>query len=368
MTTRRRRAAARGSSKVGEPTLQLGRRGVLGWGALGSLAVLGLPYGARAEDTPPDEPTAGVSSRTLPAGRSTVEVTLPARSFVTLALLGPPHSLLGLSVVGTGPSARALRSRVPLEEDGLLPRAMNTLTADAETLTLIVDVVDPVRFTVAATAEDDDAPPRDARGARRLVGLPTPRSTREGYMLIPAGRYVFARIDVVKSLRLAFDAARKRFDLEPIGVSEASQWDGRRPKSDRGEVRHISHDGGCDVDLALPALDTFPSTVRDHCRRVWLDPTHSGCAAGTAKGVDFERLTYLLGTLCDEAPGRVVKVFMDDVYRREVIRIAPTQFDKKWIKDDARNALSEEGVLVASPWHTDHVHVRFAGEKARALF
>lgn len=351
-----------------DPALFLNRRRLLGLGALGPLTLAGLDAGASGnpDDTPPE--IEGVSSQVLPAGRTSVELTLPARSFVTLALLGPQHSLLGLSVVGAGPTARALRSRVPLEEDGLLPRTLNALTTDAETLSLIVDVVDPVRLTLAVTAEDDDAPPRSAAGARRLVGMPTPRSPRDGYMLLSAGRYVFARIDVVKSLRLAFDAARKRFDLEPIGVSEASQWNGRRPKSDRGEVRHISHDGGCDIDLALPALDTFPSTVRDHCKRVWLDPTHSGCAAGTAKGVDFERLTYLLGTLCDEAPGRILKVFMDDVYRREVVRIAPTQFDKKWIKEDARNALAEDGVLVASPWHTDHVHVRFAGEKARALF
>ena len=166
----------------------------------------------------------------------------------------------------------------------------------------------------------------------------------------------------------AFEKTRKTFDSDPIAISDASQWDGKRPKTDINVVRHISHQGGCDVDIALPANDTFPSTLRDHCRGVRLTEDRFGCSPGTAKGVDFERLAFLLGTFAEEAPGRIVKVFLDDAYRREVIRVAPTLHEKKLIKEAGLVALGEDGVLVASPWHTDHVHVRFSGEKGRSLF
>jgi hypothetical protein len=51
-----------------------------------------------------------------------------------------------------------------------------------------------------------------------------------------------------------------------------------------------------------------------------------------------------------------------------VVRVAPSLHERGFIKDAGVLALAEDGVLVASPWHTDHVHVRFAGEQARTLF
>ena len=41
---------------------------------------------------------------------------------------------------------------------------------------------------------------------------------------------------------------------------------------------------------------------------------------------------------------------------------------RRWIGEEGRAALSEEGILVASPWHTDHFHVRFGGEPGRPTF
>jgi hypothetical protein len=310
----------------------------------------------------------------LPTGRSLVDVVAPAASFVSIAIRGPKHALLGARALGDGRLARSLDRGTTLDEDGLLPRVFSGVTFDdEERVTLLVDVTDPVTVTLVSAPAADDAPPR-LRGpkeepppGRPLVGMPPPRSARAGYVVLGPARYAFARIDVVKSLMLAFEKTRKRFGNDPIAISDMSQWNGRRPKQDLGEVRHISHDGGCDVDLALPASDFLLSDVRDHCKRVFLDPTHAGCAPGTAKGVRFDVLAHLLGALVDEADGRVVKIFVDDVYRREIIREAALLHDKEWIADGARGALSEEGVLVASPWHTDHVHVRFAGERARAL-
>jgi len=34
----------------------------------------------------------------------------------------------------------------------------------------------------------------------------------------------------------------------------------------------------------------------------------------------------------------------------------------KWLGKEAAAARSEDGIIVASPWHTDHFHVRFREE------
>ncbi|MFO0552229.1 MAG: hypothetical protein U0271_27830 [Polyangiaceae bacterium] len=331
------------------------------------------PPAAPPDDTPPDVMDAGHTQRDLPAGRKTLHVRLPAASFATIAILGPKAALLGIDIVG-GPLAKRLRARSPLDEDGLLPRTLSVRTGDLEEeLDLTVDVADSVQVMLALATDADDVEP-SAKGlkngtelARPLIGFPTPSTDADGYQLASSARYVFARIDVVRSLRTAFAKTRKRFKLDPLFLSDASQWNGKRPKTDLAQPHHISHDGGCDVDIGFPANDTFPSTPRDHCRGVLLEPDRFGCSPGTAKGIDFDRLAYFLGILCDEAPGRITKIFIDDVYRREVIRVAPTLYERQWIKEGALVALGEDGVLVASPWHTDHFHVRFAGEKARPL-
>lgn len=345
-------------------------------GALASLLALGLCVPARraaaSEELSPESPRLQI-----PAGRSLISVRFPDDAYATLAIVGPPHALLGLQPIG-GPLAARLRSRDPLDEDGLLPRTLSVLTGPpsergASQIELFVDVTDPVEAALVwAPASDDREPtPRGLKDgseqARALVGFPVPRSSKDGYMIASAARYVFARIDVVKSLQVSFEKARRKYNGDPIAISDASQWDGKRPKSDVSQVRHISHEGGCDVDIAFPANDTVPSTLRDHCRGVRLENDRFGCSPGTARGVDFERLAYLLGTLADEAPGRITKVFLDDVYRRELVRVAPALHERKFIKEAGLLALGEDGVLVASPWHTDHLHVRFAGEKARSL-
>lgn len=346
------------------------RRGLL----LGAASLAMAPLAARASD---GGLTLDVESSplALPAGRSQLVVTAPAASFVSIAIRGPKQALLGARAFGDGLFGKSTKVR-PMDEDGLLPRIFSGQTApgEPEVFSMLVDVVDPVTVALASTLVSEDKEPT-AKGLkdgtespRALIGFPAPTSLRAGYLVGGPARYAFGRVDVVKSLVSAFQKTRKTFASDPIWISDMSQWNGKRPKSDLGEVRHISHEGGCDVDLGLPASDTLDGNVRDHCKRVWLDPTHAGCAPGTAKGVDFERLTYLLGTLADETEGRIAKIFMDDVFRREVIRVAKELRDKGFLKENAMAILSEEGPLVASPWHTDHVHVRFSGERARALF
>ncbi|HTJ85036.1 MAG TPA: hypothetical protein VL400_25130 [Polyangiaceae bacterium] len=308
----------------------------------------------------------------LPAGRTVVRVTVPRATFTTIGLLGPQRTLLGLSMFG-GELARLARSRGPIDEDGLLPRfiAFGPRPAE-ESFDLCVDVVDPVEIRMAVASEADEVAPTQrglARGTekpRPLVSMPIPSGDADGYALGIAARYLFLRVDVARLLLAAFAKTKKKMGGDPIQLSDASQWNGKRPRSDIDVVRHISHEGGCDVDLGLPANDTFPSSVRDHCRGVRLDGEHFGCSPGTAKGVDFSRLAYFLGLLADE--GVLVKVFIDDAYRREVVRAAHELADKGMLGAAATTMLGEDGVLVASPWHTDHFHVRFWGEKGRAPF
>ncbi len=345
-----------------------GRRRVLvGLAGLGAAA---LPVVGRAEGATLSIERPEIA---LAAGRSIFTIVAPPNAFVSIAVTGPREALLGMTFVGEG--ARVLRANTPIDEDGLLPRVVSFQTGDSpEPLAAVVEVVDAALVAMAWATEIDDREPTPkglkdgTEVARPLVGFPAPASDKLGYALAVPGRYLFARVDVVKALVSAFEKTRKRFKSDPIYIGDASQWDGRRPKTDLGEPRHISHDGGCDVDIGIPAIDTFPSSLRDHCRGVRLEVDRYGCSPGTARGVDFDRLAYLLGTLVDEGPGRLVKVFLDDVYRREVVRVVPRLFEKRFLKETARTALGEEGILVASPWHTDHVHIRFSGEKGRAMF
>jgi hypothetical protein len=220
----------------------------------------------------------------------------------------------------------------------------------------------------ALAAPSPKALERGEAQPRPLVGLPPPAGLDDGYVLGTPARYAFVRVDVAMVLVEALRRVRKRFRGDPIAISDASQWDGRRPKTDRNAPRHISHVGGRDVDIALPASDGTQSLVQDRCRGVLLAQDRYGCAPGTVRGLDATRLALLLGTMCDLAPGEVVKVFMDDVYRREVVAAAPALVERKWLGDEASTALSEEGIIVASPWHTDHFHVRFRGEEGRVAF
>jgi hypothetical protein len=355
----------------------LSRRRVLEGAAALGLAAIGR--NGRADQTTLDGPSdatshvdTGSPRSFLPAGRSLVRVAIPEGVYATLGILGPRGALLGLDAPGPG-LASLVRRRAPTEEDGLLPRFVGFAPRAAPSeLELVVDVVDPVSVELACVPGQEEPAPTPkglALGTetpRPLICFPLPTSDADGYALGVAARYAFLRVDVVRSLTRAFQKTKKKMGGDAIQISDASQWNGKRPKSDLDVIRHISHVGGCDVDLGLPANDTFPSSVRDHCRGVRLEPDRFGCSPGTAKGVDFERLAYLLGLLYEE--GAIIKVYIDDAYRREVIRAARELSDKGVMKPAAFAGLGEDGVMVASAWHTDHVHVRFGGEKGTSPF
>jgi hypothetical protein len=189
----------------------------------------------------------------------------------------------------------------------------------------------------------------------------------DGYFLQSAARYQFARTDVIAALLLAFRKTRVRYRRDPIAIADISQWDGIRPATDLGLPRHISHEGGRDVDVALAASDEEPSTVRAHCTGVLVEQSVQGCGPGTARGFDAQRMAYFLGVLFETMPP-VEKIFVDDVYLRELRRAAETLHDRRLLKDAGFEGLHDDAIVRASPWHTDHLHVRFAGPAGKATF
>jgi hypothetical protein len=199
-----------------------------------------------------------------------------------------------------------------------------------------------------------------------LIGLPVPSGQDDGYLLQAPGRYQFLRVDVARALLAALRQTRRRFRRDPIAIADISQWDGRRPASDLGAPRHISHEGGRDVDLALPATEGWTSTVQAHCDGVFTGPDVWVCIPGTARGVDSLRLAYFLGLLLDGPPaGTVTRIFTDEVYIRDIRQAIRTLQERRWIRQAGVEGLLDDRVLRASAWHTDHVHVRFGGPAAQ---
>lgn len=302
---------------------------------------------------------------TLPAGRSLVDVAVQEQALVSIGVFGPVDALLAFDVVDPDPEP-TVPARSSLDEDGRLPKLVSLrVPMGVEVLRAVVDVSDPVELArVSQDLADAPAPGTIDRGAPRpLLGFPAPRSRDDGYLLGSPGRYLFTRADVARVVLAALRQTRIRFRREPIVIGDVSQWDGARPASDLGQPRHISHEGGRDLDIALPANDGSPSTLRSHCRGVLIEADRYVCEPGTSRGVDALRLAYFLGLLVDASPATspVVKIFTDDAYLREIRAATELLKTRRWIKDAGYEALAEDGILRASPWHTDHVHVRFGG-------
>jgi hypothetical protein len=311
----------------------------------------------------------------LEAGRWAVTVALPANRMVTVAVAGTSGTLRAFEVIGQ----RALRKLRTAESDGRLPQLVSFRTADdPEPLTVVVDSEAPVSLLRSASPIFD---PSSREGSARmpLVGMPFPIDGKAGYEIGGQARYAFVRADVAEALRVAFRQTRRRFDRNRIAIGDASQWDGAKPASDIGQPRHISHVGGRDVDIGLPASDG-PSSLQSRCEVVLVERDRAGCAPGTVSGLDAERLAYLLAQLVDgptpggrfvaeakHRPGPIAPVeviFTDQAYVDAVRQALPELRKKQWIHDEAFGALGEEGFLRASPWHVDHVHVRFRGDPA----
>lgn len=323
-------------------------------------------------------------SMTLREGRWVVMVAAPAQRLVTIGVAGPVDALRYFDVLAPDPMQRLRAGTV--DDDGRLPTFVSLETPpSAEDVAVVVDVAAPV--TLMRSVGDPKAIEPPAAKAltvgqaapRQLVGLPFPLGSRDGYFLQAPPRYLFVRADVAAALRHAFMQTRRRFRGGTIGVGDCSQWDGGRPATDLGKPRHISHVGGRDVDVGLPVTEG-KSTLTRRCEGVLVDEGVLKCGPGTVEGLDAMRLAYFLGLLIDgPTPGgrhianpdrrsgpiaMVETIFTDQAYIDEIRKALPKLRAKRWIHEEAFGALGEEGLLRASPWHVDHVHVRFIGEKA----
>jgi hypothetical protein len=322
----------------------------------------------------------------LGPGRWVVEVAAPGEHFVTVGIAGRADAALAFEVAPPDALHR-LRSGA-LDDDGRLPQFLSFETpAGNHDVLVIVDVAAPVKLIRSAVPIAQVARPsaRDLKlgtaAPRPLVGLPFPIEARAGYVMQAPHRYQFVRADIARALRVAFRQTRVRFRRNLIGVWDASQWNGERPTLDMGKARHISHYRGRDVDIALPTRGDGPDTVGKRCRGVLVDERELRCAPGTVDpNFDAERLAYLLGLLIDgPTPGgrhvaradqragpttMIETIYTDQVYIDEIRKALDKLRRKRWIHEEAYGALGEDGLLRASAYHIDHVHIRFAGEPA----
>lgn len=320
------------------------------------------PDTAPGSDKAPASDTAPGSDKASAPDKASASDKAPASA----APAAPDPALLQAALA-------SLRARRPLDEDSLLPRIVSFRSPPVScTVRILVDAAEPVDVQrVATAAVDVERLPEKGKRYRPAqapsIGFPLPETRDEGYFLQSPARYQFARADVIASLLVAFRRTRARFRRDPIAIADISQWDNIRPATDLGHPRHISHEGGRDVDIALAASDELPSTVRAHCTGVLVEEGVQGCGPGTVRGFDASRTAYFLGILFETAPP-VEKIFIDDVYLREVRKAAEKLHQRRLLKDVGLEGLSDDAIVRPSPWHTDHFHVRFAGPPGKAAF
>lgn len=290
----------------------------------------------------------------VPAGFTRVAVDVTPGSIATVIVFGDRDALLHFAVDGA-------RATDPLEEDGLLPHASSFFVPDdCGEIAVTLEATKDVTLGRVLVGRSRELPKAD--DAVALVGMPSPATREDGYLLERPNRYQFARPDVAMSLLEAFRETRTRYRRDPIGIADISQWNGRRPASDVDKPRHVSHEGGKDVDIALPSLEE-PSTMRDHCdKEIAPDFQKAVCKKGTARAFDASRMAYFLGKLVKQ--GVVDKVFLDAEFIEPTARSARRLSEIGWMSSAIAEKLQPDaGILKHLAWHTDHVHVRFLGGK-----
>jgi hypothetical protein len=295
----------------------------------------------------------------LVAGYTRVSVEVEPGAMASVIVFGDKDALEHFAVDG-------VVAHDPLEEDGRLPRVASFLVPEGITsIELSLEVSSPALVTRVLAPVSRELPKGESEPL--LIGMPSPARRDDGYLLERPNRYQFARPDVAMALMDAFRDTRLRYRRDPVTVADISQWNGKRPAVDLGAPRHVSHEGGRDVDLGLPATDG-PSSVRDHCDRdTSKDFTKAVCKKGSVRGLDAGRLAYLLGRLVKK--GNVDKIFLDAELIDPMAKAALALRTQGVLKPDVADKLQPEGGVVRHlAWHTDHVHVRFFGAKGTSPF
>jgi len=197
-----------------------------------------------------------------------------------------------------------------------------------------------------------------------LLQLPLPNDPKkDGYSTVTAiFRYQFGRRDLVMFLR---DAARRLAagGLQPFSVADLSQWDGLTPGTDVGAPRHVSHQRGKDVDLALYG-DDGRAVFRSFCTT---QSTSDGriCLTGTRQGLDAYSTARLIGNLYDS--GRVTMDFLDQELINAVKPAASAAANDGLVTAASLPLFSDGKHLQHWPNHDNHVHVRVSESTGTTL-
>jgi hypothetical protein len=219
--------------------------------------------------------------------------------------------------------------------------------------------------TLTITRTPFEEGPTCADDCARLMQLPLPNDPAvDGYAVDGSVfRYQFGRRDLVMFIRAA--GRRVAADgMQPFHVADLSQWDGATPGTDTGNLRHVSHQRGKDVDISLYG-DDGAAPFRSYCTTV-NDGGGRECVPGSMDGYDGDANAIMFGSFF--ASGRVTMCFLDAELIPYTADGASRQVESGGLAAELLPLYSDGTHLQHWPNHDNHIHVRVseAEDAARA--
>jgi murein endopeptidase len=181
----------------------------------------------------------------------------------------------------------------------------------------------------------------------RSVGSPNRGRLMDGEPLPPGDKYAilyphrtFGTYYTISELVRVMDAWAMRFpEVDPVMIGDISMRGGRHL------APHLSHTSGRDVDITYPRLDSPPSLTRFH-------PI-------PRRALNLEATVWMLRAFI--VSGQVERVFIDRPIQRMLREEAARQgAPEEWLDAVFQYpGRSDRALIVASPGHDDHFHIRF---------
>jgi murein endopeptidase len=181
----------------------------------------------------------------------------------------------------------------------------------------------------------------------RSVSSPNNGRLMDGEPLPPGDKYAilyphrtFGTYYTISELVRVMSAYGEQFpEADPIMIGDVSLRGGRKMEP------HLSHTSGRDVDITYPRLRPAPSLTRFH-------PI-------PRRELDIPKTLWMLRAFI--ASGHVERVFIDRPIQRMLWEEAAAQgAPQEWLdavfQYPTRN---ERALIIASPGHDDHFHIRF---------
>lgn len=226
-----------------------------------------------------------------------------------------------------------------------------------------IDAADAVTGTLTVTRTPFTEGTRCKHDCGRLLQLPLPNDpAQDGYDISSAiARYQFGRRDLVMLIRTA-GRSMAAAGHPAFQVWDLSDWKGRSPGVDTGEVRHASHKHGRDVDISLyGVLGQTPWC--SHCATREVRDGRE-CVAGSFLPIfDSQRNAEMIGAFF---ASRRVRMFLDRELISALRRGAKQAVAAGAVPAKLRSLYSDGMHLQHWPNHHDHVHVRVRGDEKPA--